>query len=547
VTFFDGVTDAGDRRRRLRAWWVLGGLVLLAAAAYVALHQLADDRVALGTRVAGVRLGGLTPAAAEERLHEALGPRLTRPLSLVHEDTTYPLVPDRAGVDVDWAGTVDATGAHDARWSPSALWTYFTGGRSRDPRLVVDGQRFTTALDDLTARIGRPGVEGTVVFRAGRAVPVYGRTGLVVDHDRARALVADLLVDPHPAELPVSSRRPAVSDDAVRAAVRDFARPAMSGSVTLVFGDQRVVASPGVFGAALRMVPDQGRLVPTVDADRLVAALRPVMRTLGDTPQDATVRIVADRPVVVPAVFGVTYDKSALARRLPALLVRPPGRRTLVVPAALTSPSRTTAQVRRLGITDRLGTFTVTGGTALAGGLDGTLLVPGQSMSLADQVGAPSRPLGTALFNAALRAGVVISSHTPAPTHDPAMPAGREMTDVEVTAGRHGLLVTAVVAPGSADRVTVSLWSTREWRSVVRVGPADHVVPAPRREDHSGLCTPAPGSDGFDIAVTRVRTPVGGGGPVRDVFRTHYLPVDGVMCLPPQTSPASPGSTATPG
>jgi vancomycin resistance protein YoaR len=546
VTFFEGSPDGpgtprGDRRRRRRMWWVLGGFVLLAATAYVALHQLATGRVPLGTQVAGVRIGGLTPADAETRLRDSFSGDLTRPLEFVHDDRTYEFIPSEAGVDVDWAASVRATGVHDSRWTPAALWGYFTGGRAHDPVLDVDAQRFTDALDDLTAKVGRPEVEGTVEFRDGRPVPVYGRTGLVVDHDRARALVAGMLLDPAPTELPVQTRRPYISDDAVRAALRDFAVPAMSGDITLVIGGQRVVAPPRLFGKALTMVPDQGRLVPLVNGDALVAALRPVMRTLGDKPQDATIRIEGGRPVVVPAVYGAAYDVDALARALPALLVEPVGRRTLEVHAAITAPNRTTARVRAIGVKKEIGSFTVTGGTALAGGLDGSLLLPGETLALADTVGAPSRPLGTALFNAALLAGVDITSHTPSPAHDPGLPVGREVTDVEITAGRHGVLVTAVPEPGSADRVTVALWSTREWRTRVRVGPATAITPAPRRDDTSADCVARTGSDGFDVTVVRTRTPLHGGAAVTDTFRTHYLPVPAVHCAPP-TSPTAAAS-----
>jgi vancomycin resistance protein YoaR len=552
VTFFEGTpegpgTRQGDQRRRRRMWLVLGGFVLLAAAAYVALHQLAAGRVPLGTQVAGIRIGGLDAADAEVRLRETFGGDLTRPVEFVHDDRSYPFVPSEAGVDVDWAASVRATGVHEARWTPASLWTYFTGGRSREPVLDIDAQRFTDALDDLTAKVGRPQVEGTVEFRDGRPVPVYGRAGLVVDHDRARALVAALLVDPQPTELPVRVRRPYISDEAVDAALRDFARPAMSADVTLVIGGRKVVAPPRLVGRALSMVPDQGRLVPLVNGRALVAALRPVMRTIGDKPQDATVRIVDGKPVVVPAVYGAAYDVDDLARRLPAVLVAPVGRRTLAVHAAITPPTRTTAQVRALGVTKRIGSYTVTGGTALAGGLDGALLLPGEALALAERVGAPSRPLGTALFVAALRAGLTVTSHTPSPAHDPAMPAGREMTDVEITAGRHGVLVTAVPEPGSADRVTVSVWSTREFRVRVRVGPATALTPAPVREDTSTGCVARTGADGFDITVLRTRTPLRGGTPVTDSFRTHYLPVDAVRCVPapPPTTSTTPGAAAS--
>jgi hypothetical protein len=67
-------------------WLVLAGFVLLAAAAYVAMHQLATGRVPLGTQVAGIRIGGLQPADAEDRLRDSFGGDLTRPLEFVHDD-----------------------------------------------------------------------------------------------------------------------------------------------------------------------------------------------------------------------------------------------------------------------------------------------------------------------------------------------------------------------------------------------------------------------------------------------------------------------------
>lgn len=540
VSFFDEVTaeDPGrERSSRRRVWLVLGMLVALAAAAYVVLHQAADDRVPLGTTVAGVPVGGLSAAAAEQRLSERLDTELQRSIQLVHDNQTFGFVPAESGLNADWPGTVAATGAGANRWSPAALWHYFTAGRSVAARFDVEPQRFTDALDTLTARIGRPAVEGTIEFRDGRARPVYGHTGLVVDHAHALAIVERLTFDHHRALLPVSVRHPYVSRTAVRTALRDFARPAMSGPVRVFIGGHRVIASPRLFGKAINMIPSRGGLVPLVDGKQLVAALRPAMRSLGPRPRDARVTIRNGRPHVVPAVYGASYDADELAQRFPKALVKKGAARVVRVHAALTKPHRTTAAVRGLGIREPVGGFTVTGGTALVDRLHNVLIPPGGSLKLSDRLGTGSRPLGTALFTAALRAGAKITSWASATTYDRSLPVGKQATDVTVApqSGPHGLLVDA--RRDGSDQVRVTIWSTPVRQVKITVAHRTMLQAPGTAESTMESCMPRAGVPGFEVTVHRRVVVSRGQRLPGETFTSSYAPVEEIRCASTSPSP----------
>ncbi|WP_310964809.1 peptidoglycan binding domain-containing protein [Nocardioides terrisoli] len=545
MSFFDEVVpeDPGrERSARRRVWLVLGLLVLLAAAAYVALHRHAVDRVPLGTTVEGVPVGGLTADAAVHRLAGRLDPALETPITFVHGDRTLPLVPARAGVAADWAGTVAAAGAGADRWSPKDLWDFYTGGRDLTARFDIDPQRFANALDGLTRQIGRTAIEGTVEFHDGTARPVFGRTGLAVNHAKAQAIVQRLAFDHHRAELPIAVRHPYISRAEVRRAMTQFARPAMAAPVRLVIGGHAVMASPRLFGDAISMIPQRGRLVPLVNGSELVQDLRPVMRTLGPRPRDASVEIRDGRPHVTPAVYGASYDIDELASLFSKAL-RSGDDRVVRLHAAITAPRRTTADVRALGIRQRVGSFTVTGGTALLPRLENVLIRPGDSLHLADRLGTSSRPLGTALFAAALRAGVAIPSWTASSAFDDSLPVGMQATDVTVAPqpGRGALLVDA--RQHGADRVTVSIWSTPVRRVTLGVGARRQVSAPSVVESHKRSCVPRRGVPGFIVTVHRRVVVERDNRLAPEKYVSTYAPVSTIRCVPrpPSTSTASSG------
>lgn len=541
-SFLDHDEDVGTPRRGgVLALLVLGVLVLLALAAYIGVWRYAGDKVPLGTRVEGVSIGGLAPARAQARLRHHFGSATGRTLTFVHRGDRYRLVPARSGVSIDYAATVRAAGGGSHSASPARLWDFLAGGSLQRPVVRFDRQRFDRALQRLTRTMGQPEVEGDIVFRDGRAHPVYSRSGLSVDRARMKQLVSRLLFNTTTeTDLPVSYKRPYVHTAAVDRAMRRFARPAMSGPVTVVIGGQRVVATPEMFGPALSMVPNGHRLVPALDGDQLVRRLRPAMRTVGDKPSNAGVHIVDGHPKLVPAVVGASFDNDQLARAFLKHLTRSGDARTFTLHAAVTRPRVSTAQVAAYGIRQRVGSATVPApeDARLVGRLHHHLVRPGHSLSVSDVLGQPDTDLATAVFDAALMAGYQIVDRRPVQQHHTGLPVGREAADVTVRDdGEHGLLLST---ERQGNAVTVTLWSTRDRRARVRVGRRTGRVKPPVLVSTGPRCTPRRGTPGYTVAVSR--TVSRHGSRSRDSFLTTYQPVEKVACatmsIGPSASPA---------
>jgi hypothetical protein len=500
-------------------------LVVVAAAGYVVLHLWSNDRVPLGTSVEGVSIGGLQRGAAIARLAQQLGSDLNRPVRLTSADHSYDFNPADAGVRVDFRGSVEATGVASGSWSPASLWRFLTHGGDRTAVVTVDRPTFDAALLRLTSRIGRPAVEGTLSFRNGHATAVYGRPGLAIDADATARMMPQLIFSDHAVEVPMTIRRPYVSPAQVRKALHDFGEPAMSGPVRFVFGGRSFIVSPKVFGRAIQMVPSNGGLVPLVGGSALERVLASSLKTIGPRPVNATVKLVDEHPVVVRAVAGAAYDTDDLARAFVAALTRSGSARVASVHAALTDPTVSTARVRGWHIQRRVATVTAKVDGALAMRLDGRLITPSRGLRLSEVLGGTSAPLGSALFQLAVRASMNIDSFSPTLAHDPSLPAGLAANDVELSApaGRAWLIGVQRVGTRLA-RFTA--WSAPGLHADLTVGPRTSPTMPRTAVSSSPECTPRAGRAGFSITVTRT----GSGTP--STFESTYLPVNAVRCLP---------------
>lgn len=520
-SFYDDVLEPGERPiRKRRTWLILIVLVMVAAATFVGAHRYATDRVPLGTSVEGVSVGGLTRAQAIDRLRARLGERLSTPVEVTHNDRTYRLDAAESGFSIDYDATLRDVGAAKSRWSPADVWAFYTNGGDHDAVLRVDKVRFEQSLVTLAKQIGRTAVEGTVAFDHGRARPVYGRTGLAIDEGAAIQLVRSLVFADHPGELPMAVRRPYVSATAVRTAMRTFGQKAMSGPVTVDIGGHRFRIGPARFGRAITMVPSAGKLVPLVDGAYLHRVLAPAMPTIGDKPEDATVRLRRGAPHVVPAVFGAAYDDDALATAFVRALTKSGDRRIAKVHAAITAPDVSTAKARSWGISTRETQLVVKTPSSALAPMD-QLVVGPSAVRVSDVLGSADRASVSAVFLAAIRAGIDVPTFT-APTRPVrGLPLGRQAVDAQIGGSGHYLF--SVRKLGSLQSV-VTVWGPEQPRVGLTVSGRTHATTAPVETSTDAGCTPRQGRPGFTVEVRRT----GPGTP--SVFASTYAPVAEIRC-----------------
>jgi vancomycin resistance protein YoaR len=556
---------------------MLAGLALLAAAAYAAAYLAAGDRVPRGTTVAGVDIGGQTPAEATTTLEEELDDRADEPVEVSVAASTQRLRPADLGLAVDVEASVAAAGGGRS-WDPARLWDYYTGGDELPAVLDVDDTAMTAALTELADDVGTPARDGAVTFDGTDIVEREPREGQQLDLEAARAaIVADWPDDDAtPVGLELVTVVPDIDAADVRRAVDEFANPAVSAPVTLLFGGSEIRLSQREFVPALQLRPEDGELVPAIDRRQLTRLLD--RRISSGEPVDATVRLVDGRPRVVPARPGVTFEPADVERQLLRIVTRPSGEREARVEAVAEQPEVSTREARSWQIEERVSTFTTyyphadyrnTNIGRAAELVDGTVLEPGEVFSLNGIVGERTRENGftdgfiisdgilvedlgggvsqmaTTLFNAAFFAGLKDIEHKPHSFYIDRYPVGREATvawgavDLRFQNDTdHGVLVSASVTPSTPSTsgvVTVSMWSTKTWDITTRTSDRYNFTEPDTRRLDTPDCYPNEGYGGFDVDVWRYFREPGSDELVKqEKFSTTYIPSDTVICTDPR-------------
>ncbi len=548
------------------------GVALVLVGAYGIAYAYVGDRVAQGTTVAGVAIGGLTVADAEDRLRDELVPQLDSPIRVSVDDTTVRIVPSQAGLRVDVEATVAVAGGGSA--SPLRLARALFSRTVVAPRLETDTAALREALAPLARQLARAPRNGAVAFGAdGRVVVTRAVQGRRLDTSVAAARVEQAWrAGLDRLSLPVRRTAPTVSAAEIRRVVDEVAAPAMSGPVRVVAGGRSASLGPGQLARALTFRAEKGRLTLAVDRAALRTVSRDVVRALTGPAVDATVRIENGRPVVVPSHPGRTISLAALAEALPAVAVRQGDARRIDLPTVARAPRLSTQRAAALGVKEVVGEFTtrfpyadyrnVNIGRAAAL-IDNTFLAPGEVFSLNDEVGERTAAngfttgfvidggrlredlgggvsqLATTTFNAMWFAGLADVEHHPHAFWIDRYPMGREATvwwgglDLRFRNDtKYGVVVQASVSPSAPGRqgvLTVRMWSTKHRTVTSWTSKPRGTRPVKTVDDAEDGCVPQQGVPGFDVDYGRTISEPGKPDR-RESYTWAYQAADRIRC-----------------
>ncbi|MGH3549529.1 MAG: VanW family protein [Pseudonocardiaceae bacterium] len=558
-----------DRNRALRRTGiVVTAVVGLLALVYVIDLAMSSGDVPRGVTVTGVPVGGITRAAAEQRLHEQLEPRLSHPITLQAGDVEATLDPQRAGLTLDWPATVDQAGKQSLNpWTRlSSLW------RTREVGVVTatDRAALTAALQGLRSTIDREPIEGTIHFVGTRPVAVEPRSGQHLDVAATTELILARGVRGGTVPAPVTTQPVRTTADGIRATLQDVVEPAVSAPVKVIGDDHDALLMPDVIAAALRFAPDsRGGLTATIDNPTVIAALNPKLSSTQRPGKNAEILIQNGAPVVLPSVDGRGVDWAASLLPLLDVLHNSGSQRSLVASYVTLPPTLSTAQATALGITTQIATFT-TGGFATDSGVNirrvaeqvnGAILRPGETFSLNGYTGPrnaatgyvdagiidhgrPSRGIGggisqfaTTLYNATYFAGMTDIEHKEHSYYISRYPAAREATVFEGAIDGQfrddattGILIQTEWTPTS---ITVTLWGTKHVDVESITGPRTDFIDQKTETITGQPCTATAGERGFTVTDTRVIRDANTHAELsRHTRKTVYDPEPQVICTP---------------
>jgi vancomycin resistance protein YoaR len=554
---------------------LLLGLLVLSGGAYAAAHYYMRDRIPADTRVNGIAVGGLTPAAAERRLRDGLDGRAAEPLTVVADGHSGTIRPAAAGFRVDVPATV-ATLRSSPGWEPRRMWEWFADRTRVDAVVAVDEAALDRSVATFARQVDDPAVEGAVTFADGEATPTYPVRGSLLDRPDAAARIRSAFLHDEGPEHVVRLRtvvaQPVVTKDAVSRAMDGFANPATSAPVVVRLDRASIRLLPEDFTAALSMQAVGSELTPHLDAEALLSAVGPKMRSLSRQPVNARITVVDGRPQLTPARNGRTFDPVDVTGGFLPALTSPD--RTLRVHSVAAPPAFSTADARRLGIIERVSAFSTrfpyaayrnTNLGRAAQLIDQTLIRPGRTFSLNQTVGERTAANGftegyiidggvftqdfgggvsqvaTTTFNAAFFAGLADVEHKAHSFYISRYPAGREATvvwpDIDLkfkNTTPYGVLVSASIERATPTRkgvMHVAMYSTKYWDITTTASRRYDPRPFGTRHLRGAGCVPNQGHDGFDINVHRLFHRHGSSTlDHRETMHTAYAPSDTVVC-----------------
>lgn len=554
------------RRRRLLVASATATVLIVAGGATAAYAYAGE--VPRGTTVLGVDLGGMSRTEAVQTLRADLDRRadtLAAPVSVQVGEQSAQITPADVGLAVD----VEATVAAAVRTRPNPFSLLF-GSRTVKPVVTVDVERLDAELRKTASNVGQAMTMPAITFEGTTPKPVYPKPGKSLDAERsAQALRAGWL-ETQPVVVPLVDLHPPTTAEDVDRLMAELAVPAVAKPVTVTTDRGTfTIATSAIAQSLVLTADDAGKIDPRVDEAKLRAALTAQLSKIEVAPKDATIALDGGRPRVVASSAGSGLDMGTLSRDLLAVLSKADGREVKGVLRAV-PPKTTTDDVSRLGIKERVSTFTTnfTGGAAaprtqniyqIAREVDGAVVKPGEAFSLNGHtgprgyaegykdapvilngklvpgVGGGASQFTTTLFNAAYYAGLEDVYHRPHSYWFSRYPSVIEATIFYPTLDlkfrnntRYGVLIDTSF---TASSVTVSIWSTRvyenvttEWsaRRNITKPPVVYLEPGPS-------CIATAGIDGFTQDAWRIFRQ-GGREIRREKFTWKYDPEPRYIC-----------------
>jgi vancomycin resistance protein YoaR len=550
-----------------------GALAVGVGGLYLAGLLLTGGEIETGTTVRGVDIGGLSRAEATRKLEQSLATAGSKQLAVRVGERNGTIDPRQAGITFDAEGTVDratSTGADPF----SVFGGFFRSGGEIEPVVRVDEDKARAALGNLARTLDQKMRDGAVTFSDGHVEQVSPHNGYALDVDPALGVLRTAFLRGETASvtvLPARATAPKVTAEEVRRAVRTFAGPAMSAPVTLTADGKRFTIDQTLLGEHLTMRPDgSGRLTPRLDGKGLITApevARP-LATVNSAPQNARLGLDGDRVVVADdARPGAQVTDKALSKAVLPLLTKSGAARTGELGVRRIQPQVTRESAARLGLTEKMSSFTVNFEAApyrtknigrAVELINGSLVMPDETWSFNRTVGERTEANGfvegimilddqftkapgggvsavaTTVFNAMFFAGVKPVEHGAHSFYIERYPEGREATvawgslDLRFTNDSgHALYIQAESTDTS---VTITFLGTRKYDEIRSVtGPRTQVKQPARKVSSDKKCVPQTPLEGFDVTVERVFY-ADGREVRREPFHTHYTPRDEITC-----------------
>ena len=365
-----------------------------------------DGLIYPGVSIAGVDVGGHTPADARRELEPVVQQATGSKVTLTAAGRSWTVTPKQLGLQLnvdDRLREAYALGREDSllqRLATQAemlvLGRSFSLAGDGDS---VDQATLTTYVGTLAAQVDRPMQPASVSVQDGSVTVVPAQNGSQLDRRAATQLLTQAILAGGTSDLalPLSETRPSIPTSEAQAAAQEAALLLLQ-PLTLTSGTRSWPVSPSQIGDVLAFTPRQDlasgpALEVHVDPGLLAQVLSPMLAGVGQPAVDARFVVQGSSVQLVPSQPGRQVDFVALA----SAIERRGSAAQLALPFAESQPDLTTAKAQAMGIHDLIISHTtyfpgssearLTNIDAAVKHLDGQLIAPGDVFSFNQRIG----------------------------------------------------------------------------------------------------------------------------------------------------------------
>ena len=559
-----GEASDGEPAKRRSVWLWVAAAALVFGVVYLGAAFYFSNKIPGNTTVAGVKVGGMSREAAQAKLESELSSRLSQPVKVSIGGKEQTIDPSSIDAKFDAKSTVDSLSGFSL--NPLRLWDSMTGGSEVAPTVDVDQAKLRKTVDSLVdASVNTP-TNASIEFDGVTPKTTKAKKGVDLNREEASKKIAEKMLEGKTIPLPVKEKEPDIKDSEAQRALKDLAKPLVSGNLTVKVGSATVTVTPKQLASVSKFVASDGELKLKLDSEKLSDVVRKGAPSLLKEGRDAKIEIVNHTtPKIIPSEDGVGFDEGKLAES--AAEAATTGDRKVEVATKSVPAKFTTGDAEKMGVkevvssietpltNDAVRTTNLKVGTQK---IANTLVKPDEEFSLlkalgpidaahgfvssgvvangfnSTALGGGLSQLSTNTFNLGYRAGFVDVEHKPHSKYFSRYPMGMESTlwegkyDMRFKNNTpYGAVIDTWVADG---KVYSKLWSTKYWdvetttsKPYAQVAPTTKVNPA-RDCEPSGA-----GGPGFTVTVSRK---VSRDGKVHENsnYKWTYSPTNRVVC-----------------
>lgn len=243
-----------------------GSIILILATLYGVFSVMFAGKIYPRVSVAGIMVGGLTPAAAEQKLTEELAKRHLRPVIVSDNDgRSFTLKPEEANITHDVKQSVASAMAigRTGRWLATLAQKITTPilGYELPSQLRHDEQKIIVFVDDIAKEVNQAEKNADLNIKNGVVSIIPATVGQEIDTKLLKKQVLEAFGNSQaePITLKIKQKEPAIKDELAENA-KKVAEALLSVPIIYHHNDQKYEATAAIMGGWLQTKPIDGLL-----------------------------------------------------------------------------------------------------------------------------------------------------------------------------------------------------------------------------------------------------------------------------------------------